>query len=117
MSKDIDQFVNEVMNNPQLIESIQSRTVGLKELVEFANSRGYSFTENEAIAYLKNAGVQEKLKEKALSGAAASSGVTQTNSVQTAEATTTEVVQVETTQTGVAETSVFVTAEAVLFAT
>ena len=117
MSKEIEKFVDEVMQNPQLIESIKSGTIGIKELVDFAKSKGFNFTEAEAVDYLKDSTVQNQLSQKAISGAAASSGVTQTNSVQTAETVTTEVAQVEVVQTGVAETTVFVAAEAVLFAT
>lgn len=117
MSKEIEAFIAEVMDNPQLIESLQTQTIGLTELVEFANSKGYQFSEEDAKTYLKSSGVQEQLTDDISDAVAASSGVAETNSAQSVEAATSEAVEAETTQSGVAETSVFVAAEAVLFAT
>jgi recombination DNA repair RAD52 pathway protein len=117
MSKEIEAFIAEVMDNPQLIESLQTQTIGLTELVEFANSKGYQFSEEDAKTYLQSSGVQEQLTDDISEAVAASSGVAETNSVQSVEAATTEAVEAETTQSAVAETSVFVAAEAVLFAT
>lgn len=105
MSKDISKFAEEVIANPQLLESIQNKSIGLEELVDFANSNGYTFTIDEAKEFLKDPVQQSNLKDKLESGAGASSGVVESNTVVLAEAA------------GVAAANVAVAAEAVLVAT
>ena len=118
MSKSIEAFVTEVLNNPQLIESIQSRTIGMKELVEYANSQGYHFSEAEAREYLKDSGVQDHIRNNVEGAAASSAAVQQNVAAQTQAAAMAEAAVVEAAaEVTTAATTVFVVAEAAIILT
>ncbi|MCP3476551.1 Nif11-like leader peptide family natural product precursor [Bradyrhizobium sp. CCGUVB1N3] len=108
---EVERFVNDLSNDANLLENVRPSATGLGSLVASGNSRGYTFTLDEAKDHLRSIGVQTATTKPfdTLASDTATSTVQSaevvTSVVEAAEVTTTTVQDVEaaTTVTAVAE--------------
>jgi predicted ribosomally synthesized peptide with nif11-like leader len=108
---DIDRFVADLKDNPQMLEEIKAGATGLASIVEQAQAKGYDITVDEAKSYIREQANQDLSDEQLDAVAGGKSHHHHTTAVATVEAAvtaTTEATVAETTTTAAAETEVVI---------
>jgi len=70
---DIDRFITDIKGNEEMLEELQKGSTGLAYVVEFAESKGYDITLDEAKAYI-SAQANAELSDAELDSVAAGKG-------------------------------------------
>ena len=122
---DIDRFVNDLKDNPDLLNDIQSGSAGLGSIVDVARNNGYDISLDEAKDYIREQSKSDLSDEQLdsiaggkgggggwLVAAAVEAAAAVTSAVQTAEVVTTvaEAADVATSVEVVAEAAAAVVA-------
>ncbi|MDP6485451.1 MAG: Nif11-like leader peptide family RiPP precursor [Alphaproteobacteria bacterium] len=111
---DVDRFVADLKSDATMMDELKGSSTGLASVVEFASSKGYDISIDEAKAYIKDQAKQE-LSDDQLDSVAGGKGhhhhSTGTTVQQTVEAVTTAEVVAEAAE------AVVVAAEAAVVAT
>lgn len=61
---DVERFINDLKNDPGLLEGLKSEATGVASVVDFAKSKGYDITLDEARAYIAEQSKQELSDEQ-----------------------------------------------------
>ncbi len=56
---DIERFVDDLKSNAELLEGLKAQAAGLASVVDFARSKGYDITVDEAKAYIREQARQD----------------------------------------------------------
>jgi predicted ribosomally synthesized peptide with nif11-like leader len=81
---DVERFVSDLKNTPELLQQITSGTTGLTSLVAEAKERGYDISLEEAKAYIRDQAKQDLTDEQldAVAGGKSAPQVTTTTQAQ-----------------------------------
>jgi predicted ribosomally synthesized peptide with nif11-like leader len=98
---DVDRFVAELKSDATMMDELKGSSTGLASVVEFASSKGYDISIDEAKAYIKDQAKQE-LSDDQLDSVAGGKGhhhSTGAHVAQTTEAVSTVAVVAEAAET------------------
>lgn len=113
---DAERFAKDLADDESLRDAIKTAATGLASIVEFAKSRGYDFTIDEAKEYIQSRAPQELTDEQleAVTGGKGGGSSTSSTVVQTAGVATSaaEAAEVATTAVQVTEGAADVAAAA-----
>lgn len=117
---DAKRFAEDLSNNEDLRETVKSEATGLASIVDFAKSRGYDFTIDEAKEFIQSRAPQELTDQQleAVAGGKGGGSSTSSTVVQTAGVATSaaEAAEVATTVVQVSEGAADVAAAAEIVA-
>ncbi|WP_025038645.1 Nif11-like leader peptide family natural product precursor [Bradyrhizobium sp. DOA9] len=105
---EVERFITDVSNDANLLEKVRASATGLASLVASANSRGYTFTLDEAKEYLRSTKILAPTNKQFDAATDATS-----KAVQTVKVATSVVEAVEVTTSAVQDAEVATTAAAV----
>lgn len=104
---DIERFIGDIKGNSEILGELQKGSTGLAHVVDYATSKGYDVTMDEAKAYISsqaNQDLSDDQLDAVAGGKGSHTGGTNVQTMQTVAIATTEAVTTETTATVAAET-------------